>query len=209
MIKYLFGCILISFACIISNNSITKTTSQQIATIQQQRATNNIVNRLKQHSLLAKNYATAHHLNNSIGFLIDMKIPSGNYRFFVVDFKMDTVKLKGLVTHGSGSYISNDSLQFSNTPQSGCTSLGMYAVGQSYLGSFGLAYKLHGLNTSNSNAFERFVVLHAHGCLPLAEVAPQHICQSLGCPTVAPTFLNTLHPIIDTATQPIVLYIYY
>ena len=209
MLKYIVGCI--CFACIgiIGKHFIEKNKAHTTTEVPSKNTDNYFTNRLKQHRLLAKKYATTHHLNNTIGFLIDMKIPSGKYRFFVVDFTTDSVYMIGMVTHGSGSFISNDSLQFSNVTKSGCTSLGMYSIGQRYFGTFGLAYKLHGLNTTNNNAFKRFVVLHAHSCVPVTEIAPQHICQSLGCPTVAPLFLKQLQPIIDHATQPILLYIYY
>jgi hypothetical protein len=168
-----------------------------------------IILKLKKHIEIANKFATAHQFNDSIAFLIDMKIPSGKKRFFMVDFKKDTVTNAGLVTHGSGSHYSADSLVFSNVPQSGCTSLGMYKIGAAYQGSFGLAYKLHGLDKTNSKAFERFVVLHSHDCVPANEVFPQRICQSLGCPTVAPAFLAKLQPIIDASPKPILLYIYY
>lgn len=209
MFKYILGCICITFICIVAKQYTAISSVEKSNLKYTNKAPINISNRLMQHSLLAKNYAVAHHLNNTVGFLIDMKIPSGNYRFFVINFQTDSIIAKGMVTHGSGSYINNDSLQFSNVAKSGCTSLGMYSIGKSYQGTFGLAYKLHGLNTSNNNAFKRFVVLHAHNCVPLIEVAPHQLCQSLGCPTVAPLFLTQLQYIIDNAVQPIMLYIYY
>ncbi|MGZ8558091.1 MAG: murein L,D-transpeptidase catalytic domain-containing protein [Chitinophagaceae bacterium] len=48
----------------------------------------------------------------------------------------------------------------------GCTSLGKYIVDNSYIKRFGLAYKLYGLDKTNDKAFQRFVVLHAHECVP-------------------------------------------
>jgi hypothetical protein len=104
----------------------------------------------------------------------------------------DSVLVSGLVTHGSGSDVAGKAAIFSNEAGSNASSLGIYAVGASYQGRFGLAYKLHGLNATNSRAFERFVVLHAHSCVPSKEVAPETICVSLGCPTVAPYFLDRL-----------------
>jgi hypothetical protein len=130
--------------------------------------------------------------NRRYCFLIDFKIPSGKNRFFVYDMEKDSVLVSGLVTHGSGSDVAGKAAIFSNEVGSNASSLGIYAVGDSYQGRFGLAFKLHGLNATNSRAFERFVVLHAHGCVPSKEVAPETICVSLGCPTVAPDFLDRL-----------------
>jgi hypothetical protein len=130
--------------------------------------------------------------NRRYCFLIDFKIPSGKNRFFVYDMEKDSVLVSGLVTHGSGSDVAGRAAIFSNEVGSNASSLGIYAVGDSYQGRFGLAFKLHGLNATNSRAFERFVVLHAHSCVPSKEVAPETICVSLGCPTVAPDFLDRL-----------------
>jgi L,D-transpeptidase catalytic domain len=142
-------------------------------------------------------------------FFIDMKIPSGKKRFFVYDLKQDTIVHAGLVTHGGGSETSTDALKFNNTPNSNSTSLGKYKIGVEYNGKFGMAFKLHGLEASNDKAFERFVVLHSHSCVPAQEVEPYTICTSLGCPTVSPAFLPTLKKYIDKADKPVVLWIYY
>lgn len=65
-------------------------------------------------------------------------------------------------------------------PGSGCTSLGKYKIGGAYQGQFGLAYKLYGLDSTNSNAYQRNVVLHAYDRVPDNEVYKE-ICQSSGC----------------------------
>jgi hypothetical protein len=67
---------------------------------------------------------------------------------------------------------------------------------------------LYGLDNSNSNAFSRFVVLHSHSCVPNEETAPFPICESWGCPTVAPAFLTQLKTYIEKAQEPVLLAIY-
>lgn len=171
--------------------------------------TEKIVVRIQRRALLAKEYIAANTFNKDVCFLIDMRIPSGKNRFFVYNLKKDSVEIAGLVTHGSGSDNGTDELSFSNTPSSYCTSLGKYRLGNSYFGRFGLAYKLYGLDDSNSKAFDRYVVLHGHDCVPDYEVAPQLICFSLGCPTVSPAFLTKLKTYLDRSGQPIMLWIYY
>jgi L,D-transpeptidase catalytic domain len=140
--------------------------------------------------------------------MVDMKIESGKKRFFVYNLRKDSIELAGLVTHGSGK-VNSDAIQFSNTEGSLCTSLGKYKIGNAYNGKFGLAFKLYGLDSANSNAFNRYVVLHAHDCVPNEETAPFPICESWGCPTVAPAFLTMLKTYIDKSGQPILLNIYY
>lgn len=165
--------------------------------------------RLNKKALLARDYIEAHDFNEEFCFLIDMRIASGEKRFFVYNLQEDSIEIAGLVTHGSGINNTSNNPVFSNTPNSNCTSLGKYKIGKSYYGKFGLAYKLYGLDKTNSKAFERFVVLHSHECVPNDEVAPQSICESWGCPTVAPAFLTQLQSYIDVSSKPVMLWIYY
>lgn len=147
-------------------------------------------------------------LNAEHCFLMDMSLPSGSNRFFVYNLRKQLIEAEALVTHGNGSETGNEALVFSNVPGSNCTSLGKYKVGNAYMGRFGQAYKLHGLSATNNKAFERFVVLHGHTCVPNSEVFPQQICLSQGCPTVSPEFLKTLGNYISKSARPVLLEIY-
>lgn len=164
--------------------------------------------RLNKKATQAKDYIAVHGFNEQVCFLVDMRIPSGQNRFFVYNLNKDSVEMAGLVAHGSG-VTNSDTPVFSNTPNSYCTSLGKYRIGKSYNGKFGLAYKLYGLDKTNSKAFDRFVVLHAHECVPNEAVFPLSICESWGCPTVSPAFLTRLQSYLDETTRPLILWIYY
>lgn len=153
-------------------------------------------------------YTKKNGFNSSYAFIIDMKEHSGNKRFYVYDLEKDSVLSSGLVTHGYGNN-SRQAVAFSNVPGSNCSSLGHYKIGKSYNGRFGLAFKLYGLDKTNSNAFNRFVVLHSHPCVPDNEVYPSEICMSQGCPTVSPAYLKTLKNYIERSSQPVLLYIFY
>jgi hypothetical protein len=155
-----------------------------------------------------KNYLRNNNYNQEICFFIDMGLAPGKSRFFTYDLKKGIVLNAGLVAHGSGGKSTFEDAAYSNSIGSNCTSLGRYKIGQSYYGQFGLAYKLHGLDKTNSNAFNRFVVLHAHDCIPTSEIFPDNICMSWGCPTVAPAFLSQLATHINKSGKPILLEIY-
>ena len=144
-------------------------------------------------------------MNEEIVFLADMQRPSGQARFFVYSLKSGNVMSSGLVTHGRSDDENNPI--FSNEEGSNCTSPGDYKIGAGYMGRFGLAYKLYGLSPTNSNAFKRFVVLHAHDCVPEDEVG-YSICESQGCPTVSTAYLQELAAIINKSAKPILLRIY-
>ena len=147
--------------------------------------------------------------NREIVFLLDMKRPSGDYRFFVHDLMKDSIIHSGLVAHGSGSELTEgDSLVFSNVPNSYQSSLGKYRIGGKYTGNFGKSYKLHGLDPTNSNAFKRYVVLHPYSAVPDLEQG-YPIMLSLGCPMVSDNFMKTLHGIIDPSPKSILMIMYY
>jgi len=165
--------------------------------------------RVKEKATAIADYAAKHNYNNRFCFLIDMRIPSGRNRFFVYNLESGSIEKSGLVAHGSGSDRGEEELYFSNTPNSNCTSLGRYKIGKSYYGRFGLAYKLYGLDESNSKAFERFVVLHGHECVPESPIESGNLCLSWGCPTVAPAFLAELKTYLEDADKPLLLWIYH
>lgn len=147
--------------------------------------------------------------NPEVGFFLDMGMPSGKKRFFIYDLKNNKLLDKGLVGHGSGSETSiPGKLKFSNIQNSHSTSLGKYAIGNSYNGTFGKAYKLYGLDKSNSNAFDRNIVLHKYWDIPFEE-QKNPITNSLGCPMVNEKFYGVIEKIIDNSKKKIILVIYY
>ena len=163
--------------------------------------------KLKKKSIEAISFIKKNGYNESVCFFIDMSLPSGQNRFFVYYIAKDSIQRSGLVTHGRCNQMWQEGRKYSNEPGCGCTSLGKYKIGNSYNGKFGLAYKLYGLDKTNNNAFKRFVVLHSHECVPGSEVQDE-ICQSDGCPTVSPGFLNQIRQIIDKSSHPVLLWIY-
>ena len=164
--------------------------------------------KLHEHALQAAAFARKQGYNTSFCFLIDMSRYSGSNRFVIYNLEKDMVDTAGLVAHGRCNKMWLTGRQYSNKPNCGCTSLGKYKIGKPYQGRFGLAYKLYGLDPSNSNAFQRYIVLHSHDCVPVREVTPMDICQSDGCPMVTPVFLSLLAKKIDRSPKPILLWIY-
>jgi hypothetical protein len=147
--------------------------------------------------------------NRRFAFFIDMKIPSGKNRFFVYDLKTNKIIDKGLVAHGSGSETGiKGELKFSNIPNSLSTSIGKYYIGNSYQGKFGKAYKLYGLDQTNSNAFKRDIVFHYYYDVPYKE-QNGYICNSFGCPMVNRKYFDRMSKIIDNSESNILMSIYY
>lgn len=169
------------------------------------------LDRLNSRAILLKEYLKKNvKYNQKFAILIDMRKPSQYKRFYVMNMDSMSVISSGLVSHGSGSETGVlDSLQFSNTPNSYMTSLGKYKIGASYIGNFGKSYKLHGLEASNSKAFDRYVVLHRYSCVPDDEqIYP--ICHSLGCPMLSENYFEEVEALFQKQTNKnILLEIFY
>jgi hypothetical protein len=159
-------------------------------------------------AMALKQYAGKNGYSTNFCFLIDMNLHSGKNRFFVYDLQHDSICTSGLVAHGCGDKYFSAEASFSNKANSYCTSEGKYKIGGKYTGSYSTSYKLHGLDSTNSNAYNRLVVLHAYTCVPDEEPYPQPICNSKGCPMVSYKFLDTLGNYIKKEKKPILLWIF-
>lgn len=93
---------------------------------------------------------------------VDFKRHSSKARFFVID--MIAQKVTGyLVAHGVGSegkYDDGVADIFSNVPGSNASSLGLYRCDETYSGKHGLSLYVDGLDSTNSKARERAIVIH-------------------------------------------------
>jgi hypothetical protein len=140
-------------------------------------------------------------LNQNYITIADMTQKSSKKRMYVVDMKTGAVSTY-LVAHGKNSDRNNDGYAdvFSNTNGSNMTSLGFYLTGVTYNGSHGLSLKLHGLQSSNSNAYARAIVMHGADY-----VNSSHTGRSFGCPAIEMKYIKTLIPALKGRS---LLYIY-
>ncbi len=115
--------------------------------------------------------------------IVNFDLPSTEKRMFVIDLHSSTSE-SYFAAHGKGSG-ENYAATFSNEINSGMTSLGFYLTGDQYTGNDGVSLQLHGLQSSNSNAFARAVVMH--GAAYVSQDFINHygrLGRSLGCPAV-------------------------
>ena len=124
--------------------------------------------------------------------LIDFSIRAGLPRYFLLNMKTGEVKAM-LTAVGSGSDPDGDGLanSFSNIADSHQSSLGFYLTDDEYVGSNGRSLRLHGLNSTNSNALKRAIVVHG---APYVSELDQHAGRSHGCPAVD---LKNIDALID------------
>jgi hypothetical protein len=133
---------------------------------------------------------------------IDFNYHSSQQRMWVINMQDGSYR-SFWVSHGVGSDPEGDGYaqSFSNVPNSKASSIGFYTTGSLYNGSNGTSMYLHGLQKTNSNAYERAVVMHG------AEyVQPGQVAMSWGCPAINHQYIPELLPVLKEGT---VLYIYY
>jgi hypothetical protein len=199
-----FCAIIISISCIgycLNNNHQEKNKPLKTS------SSNSIPERIKTKAGELKVFAIQKKYNTQFALLADMQKASGSKRLYLYSFKKDTIITAGLMAHGSCNTAFLAEAKFSNQPDCGCSSLGKYAIGYKYKGKFGEAYKLYGLDSSNSNAFNRFIVLHGYHEVP-NEATKEPICNSLGCPMVSHQFFAELDKYLLHSSKPILLWMF-
>ena len=153
--------------------------------------------------------------NTDFCILIDMKIHSGKHRMFVYDFNSKEVERKALCAHGRGKGDRKSTGArplFSNEEGSLLTSLGKYKIGVRSYSKWGINvhYKLHGLETTNDNAFKRIVVLHSFTPVPSFEMYPMHMPKcSQGCPVTDDDTMTWLDAKLKNTEKSVLLWIFY
>lgn len=170
---------------------------------------------LKTKAAEAKTYCKEKGLNTSYCILVDFSLHSGKKRMFVYDLKNDSILASGMVSHGCGSSpwgadVTRSKPVFSNEHESHCSSIGKYKIGKRGYSSWGINvnYKLHGLEATNSNAYDRIIVLHSWEEIPNDEVYPAGTPEGWGCPAVSNDFMSYLDSLLKNKDKDVLLWIY-
>jgi hypothetical protein len=93
--------------------------------------------------------------------IADYGVHSAQRRFHFVNLDREDVQSYH-VSHGTGSDPEHDGWlnHYSNVEGSNATSRGAYVTWEWYVGRYGTSVRLGGLNETNSNALERYIVMH-------------------------------------------------
>jgi len=111
-------------------------------------------------------------------------------RFYIINMSTGAVWAIH-VAHGKGSdpnYTGN-ATRFSNSSGSDMSSLGYYRTAETYDGEHGLSLRLDGLSSTNSNARDRAIVIHAATYVQESGIVQG---RSWGCPAVSPSVKDTV-----------------
>lgn len=173
------------------------------------------IERLKEKSKLATEYCKANKFNTDFCILIDMSLHSGKKRAFLWNLKNDSILATGMCAHGCGSNpwgetTTKDKPKFSNTCDSHCSSIGKFKIGKRGYSNWGIKvnYLLHGLESTNSNALKREIVLHSWEDVSDEEVYPNGVPEGWGCPAVSNAFMKIIDPKLKASEKPVLLWMF-
>ena len=154
-------------------------------------------------------YAKNNDMDTTVCILVDFTKPSSEKRMALVDLQTEKVISRGLVCHGMGRTYSSTP-QFSNDVNSHLSSLGRYRIGSRAWSQWGIhiKYVLHGLDSTNSNAEQRYVVLHSWSAIPdSVEGKIVSIAEGYGCPAVSNNYMLSLDTVLR-GRKDVLLWIY-
>lgn len=139
--------------------------------------------------------------------LADLSLPMNEYRLFLVDLEKHKVLLRSVMAHGSGRGSTIEEAVCSNEPGSNCSSLGRYRFGANYNGRWGNSFRLHGLDPGNNRALQRAIVFHYYQYMT-DDPESGSLYYSQGCPMVPKSTYLKVKKIVESESQPLVLWIY-
>ncbi len=161
-------------------------------------------------------YARKKGFDTTFSILINYGMHSGKRRAFLVNPAKRKVLDSFLVSHGCGSNpwgsdLSKITPGFSNLAESHCSSLGRYKIGKRAYSDWGIniKYYLYGLDTSNSNAYKRTIVLHGWDQVGDTETYPSGTPEGWGCPAVSEHAMHVIDSFLQTRKEPVLMWVYH
>lgn len=144
-------------------------------------------------------YCRANGYNTHIALFVDLSRHSGLNRFVVWNFDDERAVIVAPVSHGSGSRkrcCRSCYAQVSNEDGSHLSSVGRALISERYEGSYGVSYRLDGLDASNSNLRSRCVVLHGWEHTTTYPIWPLATVGSFGCPVLSQRVMASVDDIL-------------
>lgn len=139
--------------------------------------------------------------NTRVALFVDLSRHSGRRRFVVWDMVQNVPIFTCPVSHGSGSaksHVRSAYAQLSNEDGSHLSSVGRALVAERYEGRYGVAYRLDGLEATNSNLRSRCVVLHGWQYTTSFPIFPLPTTGSFGCPVLSRRMMARVDALLQT-----------
>lgn len=164
--------------------------------------------RVRQRATELHSYCQEHGYNTRVALFVDLSRHSGRRRFVAWSFEHDAPLFTCPVSHGSGSELSHQRTSYartSNEDGSHLSAVGRALVAERYEGRYGIAYRLDGLDTTNSNLRPRCVVLHGWEHTTDYPIWPRATVGSFGCPVLSRRMMQKVDTLLQ-AEQGVILY---
>ncbi|MBR5853150.1 MAG: murein L,D-transpeptidase catalytic domain family protein [Alistipes sp.] len=163
-----------------------------------------MVKRIRERVCMLRAWCRCRGYNTRIAIFIDLARHSGRNRFVVWDFEREKPILICPVSHGSGSersHVRSAYARVSNEDGSHLSSIGRALIAERYEGRYGVAYRLDGLDESNSNLRTRCVVLHGWEHTTSFPIWPIPTVGSFGCPVLSKKMMQRVDEILKNENR--------
>lgn len=167
---------------------------------------------IMERAIEAKKYCQRNGYSQNYCVLLDYSIPSGSPRLFVWSFAKGKVIYKGYAMHGPGRGSTAKKPVFSNDFGSHCSCLGRFEITRQHGLRNKSGYYLKGLDSSNSNARDRGIMIHPSTHVDRniwREYIPLHSKSCLGCVTVSCKDMAYVSNIMRDEEKNLLLWAYY
>ena len=138
--------------------------------------------------------------NTRVALFVDLSRHSGRCRFVAWDMERNVPIFMCPVSHGSGaqmSHVRSAYAALSNEDGSHLSSVGRALVAERYEGRYGVAYRLDGLDATNSNLRPRCVVLHGWEYTTSLPIYPFSTVGSFGCPVLSRKMMRRVDELLQ------------
>lgn len=111
---------------------------------------------------MLQDYVRSHKLNDEYAVVVDFNTHSGRHRFFLCDLQQKKIVASSLCAHGVGKGSTKRKPVFSNEVGSNCSCIGHFKItGKHRMRNGFNSFRLQGLDSINSNAEQRGILIHS------------------------------------------------
>ena len=147
-----------------------------------------LLSRVAERAAELREFCSKEGYNTQVALFVDLSRHSGKRRFVAWNFVRSAPIFMCPVSHGSGferSHVRSAYARVSNEDGSHLSSIGRALVAERYEGRYGIAYRLDGLDATNSHLRPRCVVLHGWEHTTSYPIWPFATVGSFGCPVLS------------------------
>lgn len=166
-----------------------------------------LVSRVSERAEALREFCRKEGYNTNVALFVDLSHHSGRRRFIAWDMVRNAPIFSCPVSHGSGaqrSHVRSAYARVSNDDGSHLSSLGRALVAERYMGRYGVAYRLDGLEDTNSNLRPRCVVLHGWEHTTSYPIYPIPTVGSFGCPVLSRKMMRRVDELLQNEDRVVI-----